>query len=312
MENEHNDDDFKINHIIDDLNEYGLPKIFDHIYFKRRFFQQKDYIKNRKKNPMRCIFPGCHRQSIAKSHSLQKEGPLRLISKDGNVIYPKMQNNTKDVEFETIGINKASVFPGFCEVHEREFDVYERGVQYTSESITRLQNFRALCREIVNRKIIADAFSKQKRYYYNDQVEAHNKLLRKNSKTFRLMLYNDFIIDGFERLIDGNRYFISLLEDFYDEYRKEFLGNDGELANYYIDSDLVIPLSLSGLSVIEFGYKHYTIRFVCLCSVIPNSKGTEVMLTTLKKWESFLNYYLHRKIWHNLNVLSLVESWMMY
>lgn len=312
MQGAQSENKFEINHLIDELNEYGLPKVFDYRYFQRRFFQQKDYIKKSKKIPKTCIFPGCHRKSIVNSHSLQKEGPLRLVSKDGNVIHPQMQNSTTNVEFEIIGINKASVFSGFCEDHEKIFDVYEKGSQYTSESIVLLQNFRALCREMVNRKIIAEAFSKQKQYYYNDQIEANNKLLQKHSESLKLLRYNDFIIDGFDRLITDNSVIISLLEEFYSEYIKILVGNGGGLSNYYIDSDLVIPISLSGLSVVEFGYKERTIKFIVICSVIPNSKGTQVMLTTLNKWKALLDYYVQRRIWHNLSILSLVESWMMY
>jgi hypothetical protein len=71
----------------------------------------------------RCLAPGdsCTNQPIH-AHSVQKEGPIRLLSCNGHVVMLRQRLDSKKgptVAFESVGINKATVFTGLCAEHDR-------------------------------------------------------------------------------------------------------------------------------------------------------------------------------------------------
>jgi hypothetical protein len=302
-----------VNAYLNEFNEYYLPQEFNREYFTKRFFQQIEYIKKEKNKSKNCMFPGCKEKSIVHSHSIQKEGPLRQISINGKVIYPRPNNSSEDMDFKILGISKASIFPGFCKSHENFFSIYENK-EYDTNIFIILQNFRALCREISNRNIINDAFTKQKNIYYNDEIIAQNRILSyfKKFNSIKLLEYNDSIIKGFDKLITDNSNFLILLNEFYNEYEKLFKEENADLFNFHINTDMIIPISLSGLSTIDLKHSERTIKFITLCSVMSKKDGTDIFFTTLNKWKDLLLFYLNDKTHHNLGILSLIESWMIF
>ena len=72
-----------------------------------------------------CLFPGCKNNAIS-SHSQQRGGQLKAISKNGEVysmeknLYKLMKRSPEDgrVCFKKTPISNASVFPGFCTEHD--------------------------------------------------------------------------------------------------------------------------------------------------------------------------------------------------
>ena len=145
-------------------------------------------------------------------------------------------------------------------------------------------------------------------------MSAQNKIFGKNTKSesIKFVDYDDYILKGFESIIADNQNFLKILNDFYNEYTNQFSKGDSNLSNYYIDTDMKLPVCLSGISPVEIRNSTHSIFFVVLCSIIPNIHGAEIILTTLNKWSKLLDYYTSDKINHNLNILSFVESWMMY
>ncbi len=82
--------------------------------------------KKLNKTDFPCLCPGCSQVAVS-SHSQQKEGQLRAIAKEG-LVYSLNRNFfktfTKTIEGEVepliskIGIQEASVFPGYCSQHD--------------------------------------------------------------------------------------------------------------------------------------------------------------------------------------------------
>lgn len=110
---------------------------------------RKTYLK-----PRTCIYPNCTSLSIKRSHSIAKSNSLKLIADEGHVLQPVLDvfgSNFK-LTMESIGINKASTFPGYCETHEKLFQQYENENLH-EESFVPLQVYRAICREIVHLNI---------------------------------------------------------------------------------------------------------------------------------------------------------------
>lgn len=96
---------------------------------KRRSFNKvldkcQNFIFNQTFN---CLDPECKCQAI-KSHSQQRNGPLKQIAKEGRVytLTPnfkpafKITKKTDPLEIRSIPISKASTFLGFCNNHDRD------------------------------------------------------------------------------------------------------------------------------------------------------------------------------------------------
>ncbi len=75
--------------------------------------------KRAKKRKWPCFYPRCSEKAI-KSHSQSVSSSLRSIAQDGFVIEKNFRAfpETPSPEWKKIGVNKATVFPGFCSKHD--------------------------------------------------------------------------------------------------------------------------------------------------------------------------------------------------
>lgn len=98
-------------------------------------------------------------KKIINAHSIQNSQSLSSISEDGHVyqLTHKYRHQIKTyLEYEKIGINKASVFKGFCKKHDNEiFEPIDNArLEPNAEQIF-LYAYRSLCKEIYQKyKII--------------------------------------------------------------------------------------------------------------------------------------------------------------
>jgi hypothetical protein len=86
------------------------------------------------------------------SHTVQLGETLRCISKNGHVSTFITRGNLgrgeRTLEFGTVGISKASVFPGFCSKHDRElFAETESGGMIRTKRQAALIGYRVICLE---------------------------------------------------------------------------------------------------------------------------------------------------------------------
>jgi len=70
----------------------------------------------------RCLAPGgsCTNQPIG-AHSVQRQGPIRLLSLDGHVVMLRQRLDLEKgptISFESVGVKKATVFTGLCAEHD--------------------------------------------------------------------------------------------------------------------------------------------------------------------------------------------------
>lgn len=90
-------------------------------------------------------------KKIIKAHTVQKNGGLNCIAKDGHVLSFQINFemlNSGNIVPAKIGINRASTFTGFCNIHDNAtFEPIEKNeITFTDEQIF-LFGYRALCRE---------------------------------------------------------------------------------------------------------------------------------------------------------------------
>lgn len=70
-----------------------------------------------------CLAPNCTGQAI-RAHSIQNNGALEVLSRNGKVIMPKLRvtlNELPTFTFEEVGRNVATTFTGLCSPHDQEF-----------------------------------------------------------------------------------------------------------------------------------------------------------------------------------------------
>lgn len=102
-----------------------------------------------------CLHPVAGKEcgkKIIKAHTVQKNGGLNYIAKDGHVLGFKLNMKTfgqDELSPVPIGVNSASTFSGFCNVHDNEvFAPIEKSeIVFLREQIF-LFTYRALCREL--------------------------------------------------------------------------------------------------------------------------------------------------------------------
>jgi hypothetical protein len=152
-----------------------------------------------------CLFPGCNQKAIG-SHSQQRGGPLEAISESGKVYWLndnlyKTTNNNKNEFNATLrkcSISEASVFPGFCDNHDKIFSPIESGsLDPESPEQVVLFYLRAIAYEVSRKK--------------------------------RELLRGELMIEAFAEVNEPSEL---RSWSYLNDGREEFLSRDG---NYYLD-----------------------------------------------------------------------------
>jgi len=116
--------------------------------------------KSLNKHKFNCLFPNCSAKAIG-SHSQQRGGPLQSIAEDGKVYWLNdnlyaATNNKAGVlkaDLRKCSISEASVFPGFCDDHDKIFTPIENGtLDSLSEEQVSLFFLRGIAYEVARKK----------------------------------------------------------------------------------------------------------------------------------------------------------------
>jgi SEC-C motif len=113
---------------------------------------------NATRNKKYCLHPAAGADTckgdIVKAHTIQRNGGLSKIAEAGHVMhfhldFSKPPGNPTWLTTERIGLNKASTFTGFCNLHDtKTFEPIERHPFVPNPKSTFLLGYRALSREI--------------------------------------------------------------------------------------------------------------------------------------------------------------------
>lgn len=256
-----------------------------------------DYLSGKIKS--RCMFPECKKYAI-NSHSISKTSSLQLISENGLLLHPKVKRNDpspkKNIKFENIGINRASVFRGFCDEHEQLFyDIDTSGIETLRDLF--LQIYRFLSKDI----FVNDAIMKSERLVFENGF-IFNEKFEKSKHT------NSYILSS---------YFHKMLYDFPESNNKIDkspsgsnvfkLGLDGynnlDVSILYKELPLRIPVALQK----KFTLKKGTTTYETITIILPSQNGTScIFLSSDDELKHF-----HSKISKNIDALCLIETLMM-
>jgi hypothetical protein len=152
-------------------------------------FDLNGYVKSQKRltNKARCLHfnsTGTCKE-LAKAHSLQKNGLLRMISQDSHVYVPSMnigrRKNAGTVILERKGIAKVSTFAGFCAQHDSELfrPIDTMALAPTNQQVA-LYGYRSLCRELFVKENALALIDEQL------ELGGHNRATRELLEQYRI------------------------------------------------------------------------------------------------------------------------------
>jgi hypothetical protein len=294
---------------------YGDSKQREILYHKEMSQINRSWKKSRD-----CMFSGCTNKSIRKSHSIQKNSSLRLISENGKVLAEKI--DIKRGKLQEIGLNEASTFPGFCQEHEKLFSEFERKKDIVERKDITRQIYRTLCRELVRIDF--------KIYWYKKHLERHKQQLKEyfdNQITYNFdSLTSQNIIKNSSIKLTNDKvdiYFNSEIKELIElkqvlnKYHKNqlesaILNKHTYIAVTYLSVDFTIPVCLAGLIQFNIIAQSIKNRICAIANVLPFKNKTLVVLFGRREDGKYISDYLAQFASDTIALLNLIETWMIY
>lgn len=254
--------------------------------------------------PKRCSFQGCQNKSIARSHTIQRAGPLAKIAEDSHVLAPHW---TPDgIVLKRVGLKDASTFAGFCSSHEAMFDTFEATGLIASEHDLELQIFRSINREIA-RQTHNLASLKQARgelaAKLNVQVRAEAARLGVEMTGFSYDGGAFGILEDHDATLNAS---LAWLQGAYADLFPAITGaGASKLVGTAFQINYPLPVALSGLAHFEWDGQPID----ALVGVIPQGNGSLLYMTGRRRSESAISEYMAGGQL-DLLLIDIVEAWM--
>lgn len=269
----------------------------------------------KRKKVRTCIVPSCTSRSIPKSHTIQRTS-LECIADNGHVLAPKAAQRSNRIEMIRLGVNRASVFPGFCATHEGMFQQFERVSRIQSSTDLSLQLYRSVCREIVRFRIDIESM----REIVDDYLEFRRRQLehlyrqRVPDQIFSLTEVRASDVREAEAtrwLTNTERHLASFQKDFEPAALAGLSNPDQGLCTCAVIVDENIPVCLSGHGNFHIKTKQGLHNVRALLLVLPQRRDTVVSISVLQRDRHHLARYL-RQFAGPLGLLCMIESWMIH
>ncbi|MGV0927570.1 hypothetical protein ACTS9K_10465 [Empedobacter sp. ULE_I145] len=294
-----------------DFEEYS--KMLREEYYKSQNIRKK--IRN-------CCMIGCKEEAIKKSHSIPKSSVLKNISYNNHVLTPKydFKNDFPKIKMASVGINNASVFPGYCIKHENIFNIYEHDGEIDNAIKALLQTYRTIAKERVYRDIELEISEKIKKKYINKiNKEAQEYLIFLLKDYPQFSNINELKIEGIDSVLS----IISKQANFLRQPNDQFLLFEKYILAYLlgisINSDLIVevmkidiefPISLCGIGSQSFMHFEHKKDLLLLLNVMPLKNSTYIICAGLEQNLGILDKFLNFSFENPINVLNFIESFM--
>lgn len=309
-----------LDELMDEISDNHLPFLGSEGQRKGLYHRSWHDLGKAMRRPRRCIYPGCADQSIPRSHTIQKAGPLSFIAEESHVVSPWFAPNSEGYSIARVGLNDASTFPGFCQKHEAVFHEFETTGEIKTERDIVLQVFRTICREIAVKQIQIAQIRKVR--------ETHDRLVEKKAMDkLKDRLGSDFVKKydirklTFDRvskaqvgMLKEERKLGEVLNDLETELLPasalELDGNEDMLCHVSITVQQPLSVCLSGIANfwIDDHGKHISVR--AILNIFPSPQQTLIVATTLAIHKRYLETYIHRMLNRMNGSLIMVETWM--
>lgn len=273
-----------------------------------------------------CVFHGCTSKSVRFSHAIQK-ACLDLIAENGKVITPQ-GNFPGEYRAHLIGTNEASVFPGFCEIHEQEFADFESIVDFKDKRSAELQIYRIICRELVSKRYELMHFSELVGKVENMTVEYVNQRLKEILPQDFLLKHPNMVVTETKGLSDRLEIMKNLQnkisddlkwfeEHFYEPCQPVVHCNRlKNLSWYHFSTNEKLEIALAGRVPFIAKKNDHSETITVMAAVIPTNSGTSFFIICRDIDQAYL--HLMFPGFDSINatgmdtgrLLKLIETWM--
>lgn len=269
-----------------------------------------------------CLFRGCTKPSISRSHTVQRSKVLARIAEKGHVLSPQVDDNG-EVVLTRIGIKQASTFPGFCEEHENLFAEFEMTGLITDARHLGLQMMRTVCREIFRVRLGIAQLESALAEYQSARESYFGAAVRAAAAD----------VDVKETRVEGDdieRLFIRQLEKENDSLSTITGSLFTEVMDYVeygtpepactaslLPSDdpnrppMELPLAMSGFAFIHYTHDEQTLTAPCTIAILPQDGSTLISFGTERQHSKLLPS-LAAKLEVIFDMINMVESWMVF
>jgi len=291
--------------------------------------KQLSSYRSRKNKKHKCMYKGCNNSAV-NSHTISKKISLTSISENGHLKQFKskrdyQKQNGKSLSNDTVGLNDATTFKGFCQNHEDLFKNLDNNTTRSSLEEILLQSYRSVCFSLFNTKstdiyfgnnnIIDNSLTvnklKELLELDKEQIEISENKLMKLYNEINKNQFHGFDIES--KLLESYK---SSLEDYINSYKfnafeigdeYNFCEENCQIGVLYKKVNNQIPVALLNHHLLKIE-EQYTLLLI---TVIPYVDSTEIY------WIFDKNFYKHlSKRWNTItdkliNILNMLESSMM-
>jgi len=315
----------ELNKIIDKI----MDKFHDEDFISQDFINysktlKQSFYKSQRLHRIRreCVVIGCKEKTIKKSHSIPKNSTLQNISSKGHLLKPEfdMSSSFPKNRMVKVGINNASVFPGFCEKHENIFKSFETDGKIDTVKKAILQTYRTLCRERVDREIRLERNKIAKTEYRKKiNADALKSIKEEFSKYPQFNGITGINIDGIDSTINCLNKIDSFSSKPFPELEKfeksllnssVNLSTNNDLIVKFVNIDIHFPISICGLGGYVYLDNGEEKNVYVLLNVMPQKNSTDIICVGLKQDKLIIEKFIDVSLNNPLNLLNMIESFM--
>ena len=232
--------------------------------------------------------------NIIQAHTIQKGGSLERIARDGHVYTFKTDTakilKTGIPEINLVGINKASIFTGFCSYHDNYvFKPIEREVFSISEETGFLLAYRVLCHELFLKKA-----------WKEELLYAKNNLDKGKSLSRQIEIQD--IADQFLIGVEGGLNDLMTIKARYDEI---LIKHDYTAVRYYVIVLEEVPdFVCSGFTQAVYDFQGNQLQDLADLNIISENLSFSIIAT------DFGGVIIYSWAERNISSARLIESLM--
>lgn len=307
----------KIDHImgrIMDTERIGFENSSEILEF---YYKHVGRARRIRKVPQTCMFPSCNRRTITHSHTIPRS-LLKIIAENSHLITVEFDESENKVVSKLEGIERCTVFPGFCSEHETVFNEYENSGDYTNEKFIKLQMFRTICLEVFERDTRLNMMKSMLDAEINihiDKIRAQFEptlryLNQKHGITLEQLKVTTPRVKALKKHIRKEAETLLLVRRLLSNSMVDIETGKEKLVYTGVQIDEVIPFAQAGLVCSSFTSHSKPLIFVI--NVLPTRDGTLILLASHTRDRWYLERYVHQLSSDGLTALSTLESCMVH
>jgi len=264
-----------------------------------------------------CMYRGCGKTSIVRSHSIHRAGAIEQIAEQQHVLTPLFGES--GISVKRIGVREASTFPGFCETHEQLFTPFESTGRITDGHQTVLQAFRTLCREIARKRHDVDYMKRAMEHWRAARFNYFKNAIHSAAPGIKIQQVTqkgNGLEEASTKMLAEGEDDLRELGELYDELFRYIDAGHPEPCVHALDMcqeiALNIPVALSGLGVLRYQdasrKKH---RALCLIGILPQGETTLTVMAAARRHCDAIELFANKML-SGFGALHAMESWMVY